>query len=220
MALKSNAMTENKHLKIYTKNEVLKSESPFNARQVELLVKKTPARYIKKRKAKGGGTWDFVEGTYVTKMLNLLFGFNWSHEVRDFKILGPEDGDMAIVLGRLSVPDGAGGFIIKEQFGRAEIKRKRDGVRSPLDIGNDLKAATTDSLKKCASLIGIASDVYGQDSFDGIIVDSPEEKENLELNSVLSYLEKIKGDKASLEAFKQSAAFQKYKDHKDIKAAL
>ena len=34
-----------------------------------------------------------------------------------------------------------------------------------LDFGNDLKGAATDSMKKCASMLGIASDVYGKAEF-------------------------------------------------------
>ena len=34
-----------------------------------------------------------------------------------------------------------------------------------LDYGNDLKSACTDSLKKAASLLGIASDIYGKSEF-------------------------------------------------------
>ena len=37
-----------------------------------------------------------------------------------------------------------------------------------LDYGNDLKAATTDALKKCASELGIASDIYGANEFKEI----------------------------------------------------
>jgi predicted glycosyltransferase involved in capsule biosynthesis len=48
----------------------------------------------------------------------------------------------------------------------------------PLDFGNDLKAAATDAFKKCASLLGVASDVYESDEFMEItIVDSYEDKE-------------------------------------------
>ena len=37
-----------------------------------------------------------------------------------------------------------------------------------LDYGNDLKAAATDALKKCASELGIASDIYGSEEFKEI----------------------------------------------------
>ena len=40
----------------------------------------------------------------------------------------------------------------------------------PLDFGNDMKAATSDCLKKCASLLGIAADVYEAEEFQEIEV--------------------------------------------------
>ena len=43
-----------------------------------------------------------------------------------------------------------------------------------MDLGNDLKAATTDALKKCASELGIASDIYAPNEFKSIYV-VPEE---------------------------------------------
>ena len=44
-------------------------------------------------------------------------------------------------------------------------KRDENGVLQPLDFGNDMKAAVSDALKKCASLWGIAADVYESDEF-------------------------------------------------------
>lgn len=45
-----------------------------------------------------------------------------------------------------------------------------------LDFGNDLKAASTDALKKCASLLGIASDVYGKSEYKDIGYDVQPDK--------------------------------------------
>ena len=42
----------------------------------------------------------------------------------------------------------------RQQFGSQKIKRSRSSG-TPLDIGFDLKGASTDALKKCASLIGV-----------------------------------------------------------------
>jgi hypothetical protein len=53
-------------------------------------------------------------------------------------------------------------FISKEQYGGSDIKKYSQGTKigQPLDIANDLKSAGSDALKKCASLFGIAQDVY------------------------------------------------------------
>ena len=68
----------------------------------------------------------------------------------------------------------AGGSI--GQFGNKDVICKR-GTDIPLSIGNDLKSAATDALKKCASELGLASDIYGKLEFKEIkVVDSNEDK--------------------------------------------
>lgn len=135
------------------------ARTDFNADQLLRIMQKTPTKHIYKRPAKGGGEWDYVTGTYVKKVLNYVFGWNWDFEI---KAHGTE-GDMIWVHGRLTVRTGDTA-IVKEQFGRADCKRKKDGSGF-LDYGNDLKAASTDALKKCAAELGIASDVYGKEEF-------------------------------------------------------
>ena len=152
--------------------------------QLEFLLQKTPKNHIYERPAKGGGKWSYVTGVYVKKVLNLMFGWNWSFEVVEHKF------DLTIkqayVLGKLTV-NSKGKSIVKMQFGRVDIKMKKawdDNLKKnvptndPLDVGNDLKAATTDALKKCASELGIASDVYAPNEFKAIqIVESKPEKD-------------------------------------------
>jgi hypothetical protein len=106
---------------------------------------------------------------YVKKILNYVFGWNWDFEVKEHG----QEGDSLFVLGRLTVR-GGGATIFKEQFGRADLKKKKDGT-GYLDFGNDLKAAATDALKKCASEFGIASDIYGKNEFKEIKVEEVRE---------------------------------------------
>jgi hypothetical protein len=61
--------------------------------------------------------------------------------------------------------------IVKMQYGGADVKRLRESGEI-MDIGNDLKSATTDALKKCASELGIASDIYWKEK------DEPKYQEN------------------------------------------
>ena len=49
--------------------------------------------------------------------------------------------------------------ITKSQFGKSKITRSK-ADRSIVSIGDDLKAAATDSLKKCATLFGIGLHLY------------------------------------------------------------
>jgi hypothetical protein len=128
--------------------------------QMLYIMQSTPKDHIYQRPAKGGGVWDYVTGVYVKKVLNYVFGWNWDFEVKEHGI----EGNLLWVLGKLTVRTKDGKAITKEQFGRAETKKRKDGT-GYLDFGNDLKAATTDALKKCASEFGIASDVYGKNEF-------------------------------------------------------
>jgi hypothetical protein len=127
-------------------------------------MQRTPKREIKMRAGRGGMQFAYVEHGYVTERLNLVFGFNWDFEIRDKQILDDE----VIVEARLTVRTPGGQTIVKTQFGGAEIKRHASGPRSgrPLSIADDYKAAASDALKKCASLLGIGLDLYGRDRPD------------------------------------------------------
>ena len=48
----------------------------------------------------------------------------------------------------------------------------RKNSEEPLSIGNDMKAAATDALKKCAAEIGIAADIYNKMDFKEVNVDA------------------------------------------------
>lgn len=130
----------------------------LNGQQLAFLVKNTPAKYVRKRPAKGGGEWTFVSGGYVKKMLNFVFGWNWSFEVMEQLIIHDE----AIVKGKLTVTSN-GVTVVKMQFGNKDIIYRKlqqgETERKPLSIGNDLKSAATDALKKCAAELGIAADI-------------------------------------------------------------
>ena len=128
-------------------------------KQIMRMVQRTPSEHVYTRLAKGGGTWSYVTGAYVEKVLNFVFGFMWDFEIIEHGI----EGGQVWVKGKLTVKDPAGHEITKMQFGRADIKMKKTG--GMLDFGNDLKGASTDALKKCASLLGIASDIYGKTEY-------------------------------------------------------
>jgi len=151
----------------------LVEQNSLNASQLALILKKTPAQYVKQRPAKGGGNWDYVSGGYVKKCLNLMFGWDWDFEILDEKILHGE----AIVKGRIKTQYGNKDIVFKKQSPEDTAK----GLdRIPLSIGNDLKSAATDCLKKCASEIGIASDIYNKDEFREVKVNTVSVKSNKE----------------------------------------
>lgn len=162
-----------------TRNELTKVEANMlNEPQLNVLLQGTPKQHIYQRKAKGGGTWNYVTGTYVKKVLNLMFGWDWDFEVVKFEY--NMEVKQCIVLGKLTVRH-KDRVVIKNQFGRQDIKFKKDKT-GPLDLGNDLKGATTDALKKCASELGIAADVYAPNEFKAIQV--VKEKTQEELNAL------------------------------------
>jgi Rad52/22 family double-strand break repair protein len=150
----------------------LVKDSPVSTQQILKIVQRTPKEHIHQRPGKGGGKWDYVTGTYVKKVLNFTFGWLWDFQVIDKGTVGGQ----IWVQGRLTIraPKTFEPILIKEQFGGADIKFKK-GTKVPLDYANDLKAATTDALKKCASELGIASDIYGKNEFKemGAKVDTP-----------------------------------------------
>lgn len=148
---------------------MLVTNSPISSKQVLQIFQKTPPQHIKTRPAKGGGTWDYVTGVYIKKVLNFVFGWLWSFQIIDKGV----QGDQVWVQGRLTINNPKNpteAMIVKEQFGRADIKFKKDS-KIMLDYGNDLKAAASDALKKCAAELGIASDVYGKAEFKEIGID-------------------------------------------------
>ena len=139
-------------------------DNALTAKQLKQLLKKTPAQYVHSRPAKGGGTWDYVTGGYVKKVLNIMFGWQWSFEIVDEKILHGE----VVVKGRLTCTSN-GITISKMQYGNKDIICKK-GTDTPLSIGNDMKAAATDALKKCAAELGIAADIYNKLDFKEVNV--------------------------------------------------
>lgn len=167
--------------------QISRTTSILNENQVQKIFNTTPARYQYTRPAKGGGQWSYVRASYVRRALDGIFGFNWSFDIETslseaFEIA--KLTKMCVVKGVLTCRtkvDGQWIEIKKVQFGRAEIKFKKNSTEL-LDFGNDMKAASSDALKKCASLIGIAADVYDPDEFQEIKIigadDNSEKQEN------------------------------------------
>ena len=157
---------ENKAI-IITTNDISKSNDLIlSIAQLNGIIGKTPAKAKRIRPAKGGGTWTYVSGSYMKKQLNMLFGWNWDFEIISEQIL-TEAGEV-IVKGKLTCRSN-GNTIVKMQYGNKDIMFKK-GTQIPLSIGNDLKAAATDALKKCAAEIGIAQDVYAPQDFKDVEV--------------------------------------------------
>lgn len=129
----------------------------LNKSQLAFITQKTPSQFIKKRRGPGGMELSYVEVGYVINVLNQAFGWDW-----DFRIIDQQVGKKQVwVRGELTVRLKEH-TIIKGQFGGADIKYNRQSGE-PVSIADDLKAAASDALKKCASMLGIAGDVYWKD---------------------------------------------------------
>ncbi len=113
-----------------------------------------------------GMHFDTVEIGYVRRRLDELFTpFGWDSEVREatpWEVVG-KTGQLAVHV-RLLIKDPLSGRLLtsKENYGSSDVKFYASGDKSgqPLDIGNDLKAAAADGLKKCAAMLGICADIY------------------------------------------------------------
>jgi len=116
----------------------------------DLLTRPFRPEQIKQRKGHHGQMLSYVDVAAVIGRLNETFDHEWSFEVVQHEI---QQGEV-IVLGKLT----AGG-IVKTAFGGSGITT--DKVGDVLSVADDLKAAASDSLKKCASLLGIALELYG-----------------------------------------------------------
>jgi hypothetical protein len=121
----------------------------------EVLEREFPKERIKQRKGRSGALLDYIEGHAIIARLNEAFEGQWSFEVYDHQIL--KEMDEVLVLGKLSAGD-----ITKMQFGSSQITRDRES-NEIVSLGDDFKAASTDALKKCATLLGVGLYLYADD---------------------------------------------------------
>ena len=101
---------------------------------------------------RGGVELKYVSGEQVVTRLNEVLGVGgWSFRVLRHDI-NPE-ADEAWALGELVAEIGER-TVVRQQFGSQKVRRSRS-TGAPLDLGFDLKGASTDAMKKCASLLGV-----------------------------------------------------------------
>ena len=116
----------------------------------EILEKPFAPEQIKRRQGTNGDVLDYIEGCAVIQRLNECFESEWIFEIQEHRVYDDE----VVVLGRLMAQG-----VSKSQFGKSRItKSKKDN--SIISLGDDLKAAATDCLKKCATLFGVGLHLY------------------------------------------------------------
>lgn len=147
-------------------------------RAKEVIEAKLNPQWIKQRQ-QGGATLSYIGGHTVIRLLNKAFGLQWSFEIVGEEVkesqpkpaydgwgkqrkpkLNPDGSQVmepqppvAKVLGRLTVP----GLGVKEQYGSKVL------IGGATEQESAFKSASTDALKKCASLFGIGLELYGDD---------------------------------------------------------
>lgn len=101
---------------------------------------------------RGGVELRYITGEQVARRLNDVLGVSgWSFRILRHDI--NSEADEAWALGEL-VAEIGDKTVVRQQFGSQKIRRSRS-TSAPLDLGFDLKGASTDALKKCASLLGV-----------------------------------------------------------------
>jgi len=150
---------------------------------MKLLREKFSDKLIKHRKGARDKDLAYIEGHEVIARLNEIQNNDWEFHILDHEIIE----NVIFVRGRLTIAGVSReqygvkpiSFITKDKFvsvknedpvkdkgskkKRGPKKRVKQHIRIIEDIGSDMKAATTDCLKKCASLFGVALHLYGKD---------------------------------------------------------
>ncbi len=200
---------------------------------------------IKQRATTYGKTLDYIEGHTVIALLNEAFDYAWSFEIVSSEVVQGHDykpprggatkpGHKYVkVLGRLRIPGISTEEVIKEQYGTKQMFGATDVQETAF------KAAATDALKKCATLVGIGAQLYSDppseedvetpttsgrsaDDIAGLRGEEPEEPVKVDLKE--EYVEEIKELKAKLgivknedlNTFVSEATKGQLKSYKDI----
>lgn len=116
---------------------------------------KTPKVHIQQKPAGNNKTLDFVGHPYMRDIANSEFP-GWSWKIIKGEALGSE---AYVVHGRLRWFDN-GVWRDGDMVAAHRIQQKKDGSGF-VDVGNDIKAANTDCMKKAFNVyLNIADDVY------------------------------------------------------------
>ena len=143
----------------------------YNKEQMAIIADGVPDKLIKYRE-KGGRQYSYVELPTVTEILNQLFGNLWhwnilENNIHDTGIADVKNGTTkryVQVRGRLTVP-------MKDPNDEKKfiwIEREANGVHALLGTDMEIRAsafksASSDALKKAASSLGVARNVYMSD---------------------------------------------------------
>ena len=111
--------------------------------KIDVLTRPFPPDQVKQRPGQGGKVLSYVPTHFVLERLNLASDHTFAFELVKYELLENE----VIVTGRLTL-DG----VIKMDVGSANITRDSGGAE--VSVGDDVKAAVSDCIKRCARLFG------------------------------------------------------------------
>jgi hypothetical protein len=121
-----------------------------------LLEKPFEPDQIRRRQGRNG-MLDYVEGHSVIQRLNDALEGAWSFEITHHEVREDE----VIVLGKLTAET-----VTKMAFGASQVTREKASGQ-PVSLGDDLKAASTDAMKKCATFLGVGLHLYADKPLNG-----------------------------------------------------
>jgi len=111
---------------------------------------------VRERDGGSGMTFSYVEVKEYIKKLNDMCDYEWGSDIREIIIEHPN----AIVSGSIILGNG----ITKSDTGSGTISIYRDSGKPRKDaVGNAVKAATSDMIKRCCRQIGIGLELYDTD---------------------------------------------------------
>jgi hypothetical protein len=123
----------------------------MDKRTIHELTAPFPGEAIRTRPGRHGGSLCYVETTTVIERLNKALHHRWNYRVLEWKLMEEE------VLAHVELAvDG----IIKHAFGGSSVTRHKQ-TGKPVSLGDDVKSAASDGLKRAARLLGVALAVYG-----------------------------------------------------------
>lgn len=129
----------------------------------DLLEKPFAPEQIRQRQGTDGSVLDYIEGCAVIQRLNECFSAEWIFEIQEHRVYDDE----VVVLGKLTAQG-----VSKSQFGKSRITRSKTD-NSIISVGDDLKSAATDCLKKCATLFGVGLHLYFNAAAAGSEINRP-----------------------------------------------
>ena len=144
------ANNKNGELTTYDKKELAAVRKAITDKHKLVSSLTTPSPYIKKKQG-----MDYVEYSYMREVADNQFP-GWSWTIEKTEVLGSE---AYVVHGRLKWFD-EGIWRQGDMCAAHRIQKKR-GIDEFVDIGNDVKAANTDCIKKAFNMyMNICDDVY------------------------------------------------------------